>query len=110
MVGSSPKIVSKLVFDSKRCNDPVKVMAPSEEAMGRTRSIFEVDEEVSAVGGKDWGVKKGLYYVIDRIGVECDFVIVLRALITNLRNWSRSTPERISSDKLPRVNTRSKTG
>ena len=53
MVGSSPKIVSKIVFDSRRCNDPVKVMAPSEEAMGRTRFIFEVDEEVSAVREKD---------------------------------------------------------
>ena len=48
--------------------------------------------------------------MIDRIGVEYDVVIVLRALITNLRNWSGSTPERISSDKLPRVNARSKTG
>ena len=47
--------------------------------------------------------------MINWIGGEGDNGIVLRALITSLSNSSGSMPERISSDKLPRENTRSST-
>ena len=44
------------------------------------------------------------------IGVEGVLAIVSRALITSLSNFFGSMPERMSSEKLPRVSARSPTG
>ena len=94
----------------KKSKVTVKVMTPAERAMEWTRFILGVGEEGSAWGKRDLGVDKRLDGAIDRIGVEIADVIVSRALITSLRNWSGSIPERMSSDKLSRVNARSTTG
>ena len=110
MVESSQKIISKLSCESRKFKDPAKVMTSPNSAIDRTRSIFGVREADCAVGRWDWGVEKRLDGAINWIDGEGDNVIVSRALITSLSNSSVSMLERISSDKLPRVNARSSTG
>ena len=110
MVGSSPKIISKLSYESKNFKDLVKVMASPDSTIGQTWSIFRVREVDCATGRGDWGVDKRLDGAINWICGEGDNVIVSRTLITSLSNLSGSMPERISSNKLPRVNTIFSTG
>ena len=85
-------------------------MASPDSTIGQTRSIFRVREVDCAAGRGDWGVDKRLDGAINWICGEGDNVIVSRTLITSLSNLSGSMPERISSNKLPRVNARSSTG
>ena len=104
------KIVLELVRESRKSKNPVKVMTSKKRTMEQTRSIFGVGEKGGASGKRDLGVEKRLDGAIDKIGVKGAFVIVSRVLLTSLRNWSGSIPEKISSDKLPRGNARSATG
>ena len=60
MVGSSLKIISKLSCESRKFKAPVKVMTSLERVIEQIQFIFEVSEEVSAVGIRDLGVDKRL--------------------------------------------------
>ena len=85
-------------------------MIPPKRSMEREQFMFGVGEEGTASEKWDLGVEKRLDGTKVGIGVEDDFAIVSRVLITNLRYCSGFIPEKISSDKLPSVNARFITG
>ena len=55
MVGSSPKIMSKISCESRKSREPVKVMTSPDSAMDLTRSIFGVSQVDSVLGEKTEG-------------------------------------------------------
>ena len=67
---------------------------------------FGVEESIFATDELPWGVEKRFASETGWRGVDGDFVMASRAMIRRLRNSAWSIPERMSSDKLPSVNSR----